>query len=602
MKKKWIIILIVAAFVMISDAKGLFDNYENQVYDSFFQGENETDDRIVIVAIDDTSINMLGQWPFDRSYHGELIDIISQGNPAAIGIDLLFDSYSNATSDDILAASIEAAGNVVMAEQVKYTPKINGYKQGSDTLVRQFPELLTGSVEGHINTYPDGDRVIRRTTLFAPQFVIDDASYNYLPSFAYQLFKTYTENADISDAERSTFEASLTKYAEEGKSYFIDYKGMPRQYDNIPYALVYNEMIPPSYFEDKIVLIGPYANGLLDEYITPVVQEQPMFGVEIHANILQNLFDDSLKTQAPEVFNLVTILVLAILTFFISERFSPLKGLSILILIAVGYLFIGKKVYEQGYVLELFYPLLTMGILYVTALAYHYLEQLNEKRRIRSLFGRYVAPQVVNKILEDSDSINLGGERRFISVLFVDIRGFTPLSERCEPEEIVEILNSYLDLCEQSIFTNKGTLDKFIGDATMAIYNAPLELEDHAFYAVKTAWDMKQGAALLKEGLLERFGKTVDFGIGVNTGYAVVGNIGSKRRMDYTAIGDTVNTSARLESNAKPGQILISQTTYDLVKERVDVKPLGEIKVKGKETMIPIYEVEGIRSDDTKSN
>jgi adenylate cyclase len=327
-----------------------------------------------------------------------------------------------------------------------------------------------------------------------------------------------------------------------------------------------------------------------------------MFGVEIHANILQNLFDDSLKTQAPEVFNLVTILVLAILTFFISERFSPLKGLSILILIAVGYLFIGKKVYEQGYVLELFYPLLTMGILYVTALAYHYLEQLNEKRRIRSLFGRYVAPQVVNKILEDSDSINLGGERRFISVLFVDIRGFTPLSERCEPEEIVEILNSYLDLCEQSIFTNKGTLDKFIGDATMAIYNAPLELEDHAFYAVKTAWDMKQGAALLKEGLLERFGKTVDFGIGVNTGYAVVGNIGSKRRMDYTAIGDTVNTSARLESNAKPGQILISQATYDLVKERVDVKPLGEIKVKGKETMIPIYEVEGIRSDDTKSN
>jgi adenylate cyclase len=377
---------------------------------------------------------------------------------------------------------------------------------------------------------------------------------------------------------------------------------MPRQYDNIPYALVYNEMIPPSYFEDKIVLIGPYANGLLDEYITPVVQEQPMFGVEIHANILQNLFDDSLKTQAPEIFNLLTILLLAIATFFISERFSPLKGLGLILLIGVGYLMIGKKVYAQGYVLELFYPLLTMGILYVTALAYHYLEQLNEKRRIRSLFGRYVAPQVVNKILEDSDSINLGGERRFISVLFVDIRGFTPLSERCEPEEIVEILNSYLDLCEQSIFTNKGTLDKFIGDATMAIYNAPLELEDHAFNAVKTAWDMKQGAALLKEGLLERFGKTVDFGIGVNTGYAVVGNIGSKRRMDYTAIGDTVNTSARLESNAKPGQILISQSTYDLVKERVAVKPLGEIKVKGKETMIPIYEVEGILSDDTKSN
>jgi adenylate cyclase len=323
-----------------------------------------------------------------------------------------------------------------------------------------------------------------------------------------------------------------------------------------------------------------------------------MFGVEIHANIVQNLLEDSLKVPTPKLVQYGFICLLAVLAFVISERFTPVKGLVLNAIIAGGYLFLANQVYENGYILELFYPLMTMGLVYVIALAYHYLEQLNEKRKIRSLFGKYVAPQVVDKILEDSDSINLGGERRFISVLFVDIRGFTPLSEAAEPEEIVGILNQYLDLCETAIFNNHGTLDKFIGDATMAIYNAPLDLEDHAFNAVKTAWDMKQGAKALKEELLEKYGKIVDFGIGVNTGYAVVGNIGSKRRMDYTAIGDTVNTSARLESNAKPGQILISQATYDLVKTRISVTPLGEIKVKGKATLIPIYQVEGINLDE----
>jgi len=598
MNRKWLIVVVIVLLVIASDAGNVFFNYESQMYDDFYQHPQETDERIVIIGIDDTSVSMLGQWPFDRSFHGELIDIIASGNPAVIGIDLMFDSYSNQASDEILSDAVKAAGNVVLAQQISYTPKINGYKQGSDTLISQFPELLAGTKVGHINAYPDSDRVVRRTHLFASQFLLESESYQYLPSFAYEIFKTYVQNATITPEEKAQYEAILSAYDGESSDLYIDYKGQPKEYDSLPFAIVYNEMIPPSYFEDKIVIIGPYANGLQDEYITPVVREQPMFGVEIHANIIQNLLDNSLKAPVSKGINYGLISLLAVLAFIISERFTPVKGLILNGVIAGGYLFAANKIYERGYILELFYPLITMGLVYVVALAYHYLEQLNEKRKIRSLFGKYVAPQVVDKILEDSDSINLGGERRFISVLFVDIRGFTPLSEAAEPEEIVGILNQYLDLCENAIFNNLGTLDKFIGDATMAIYNAPLDLEDHAYYAVKTAWDMKQGAKALKEELLERYGKVVDFGIGVNTGYAVVGNIGSKRRMDYTAIGDTVNTSARLESNAKPGQILISQATYDLVKTRVAVTSLGEIKVKGKATMIPIYQVEGINLDE----
>ena len=207
-----------------------------------------------------------------------------------------------------------------------------------------------------------------------------------------------------------------------------------------------------------------------------------------------------------------------------------------------------------------------------------------------------MAPQIVDEISKKKDfKVELGGERRHIAVLFVDIRGFTTMSEVLKPEEVVEILNEYLSLTTQSIFNNKGTLDKFVGDATMAVFNAPLDLDDYIYRAVKTAWDMKAGSEALAEKFEKRFGRSVAFGIGVNCGDAVVGNIGCEFRMDYTAIGDTVNTAARLESNAKRGQILISQEVYDNVKDRVEVTPIGELPLKGKEVGVFIYQVDNVK-------
>ena len=190
----------------------------------------------------------------------------------------------------------------------------------------------------------------------------------------------------------------------------------------------------------------------------------------------------------------------------------------------------------------------------------------------------------------------IGGENRHIAVLFVDIRGFTTMSESLKPEEVVEILNEYLGLTTQAIFDNGGTLDKFVGDATMAVFNAPFDLDDYIFRAVATAWDMRAGADRIAEKFRERYGKSVSFGIGINCGNAVVGNIGCDFRMDYTAIGDTVNTAARLESNAKPGQILISKEVYEAVKDRVAVTPIGEIPLKGKSNGVFVYQIDSVRS------
>jgi adenylate cyclase len=251
--------------------------------------------------------------------------------------------------------------------------------------------------------------------------------------------------------------------------------------------------------------------------------------------------------------------------------------------------------YNSGFVLNIIYPIISTSVIYLVLLIYRYIDELMERKRVTDVFGRYVAPQVVQEILNTGkENLRLGGNRKEITALFVDIRGFTPLSEKATPEEVVGILNEYLNLCAEAIFKYEGTLDKFIGDATMAIFNAPLDLKDHAFRAVQTAWAMKEGSVKLQGIIQEKFGKNVRFGIGINTGQAVVGNIGAEIRMDYTAIGDTVNTAARLESNAKPGQILMSKTTYDLVKDRVKAEYLGEIKVKGKSDGIPVYQLDGI--------
>ena len=221
-----------------------------------------------------------------------------------------------------------------------------------------------------------------------------------------------------------------------------------------------------------------------------------------------------------------------------------------------------------------------------------YLLEGVKRRKAISAFKKYVAPEVVDELAKGGDfQIKLGGEKKDIAVLFVDIRGFTPMSEGLSPEEVVEILNEYLSLTTKAIFKNKGTLDKFIGDATMAIFNAPFDLDDYVFRAVMTAMDIAKGSDELEKRLMERFGRSISFGIGVNCGEAVVGNIGCEHRMDFTAIGDTVNTAARLESNAARGQILISREVYERVKDRVEAKEIGVIPLKGKSQEVFVYQL-----------
>jgi len=587
-KRIYLVALIFVLFCIFAFFNS-FEKIENLLQDSVLQTQGKADTRIVILGIDEESLSKLGQWQWPRNYIADAVNLLSKGKAAAIGLDIIYSEPArNPEEDKALVKAVKEAGNVVIPVFGDFGNEyVRAHRVKVDVLKEPFRELKDVSASGHINAVPDqSDSIVRN-------FMVSFGYRNEnIISFDEQIYRIYMKNTG--KPVRDDLNIPVNQYNRT----LITFTGEPMYYEHLPISKLLSGEIPPDYFQDKIVLIGPYAAGLGDFYFTPLNHSLQMMGVEIHANIIQQFLYNNFKRYVPDWIYLLILLLLSIAGYFAFRRFTPAISAVITAGFVAAYIAAAVFLFKSGYILQIFYPIALVIINYLIMLGYRYIEEYLERKRITGVFGRYVAPQVVNQILSGGEAgLKLGGTRRFISVLFVDIRGFTPLSEKLQPEQIVEILNEYLNLTASSIFKFGGTLDKFIGDATMAIFNAPLDLEDHPFMAVQTAWAMKQGADALAQGLLEKFGKTVQFGIGVNTGYAVVGNIGAHFRMDYTAIGDTVNTSARLEANAKPGQILISQATYDLVKDKVEVTSLGGIKVKGKEAEIPIYQLEGIKPE-----
>ena len=377
----------------------------------------------------------------------------------------------------------------------------------------------------------------------------------------------------------------------------IQYAGKPGDYEIIPLCSILAGEVDPRIFTGCIVMIGAYANGLYDQYAVPNSSEL-MFGCEIHANIIQALIDRKYPVSSDRLTVSIVSALISGLVFIIFRRIRPGFSITLTAVLIAGFSFGAIVANNAGLTLPFIYFPLTVISGCTIDIIHSYVSASLEKKKISDTFKKYVAPQVVDEITRSGGfSLTLGGESREIAVLFVDIRGFTPMSENLSPEQVVDILNSYLELTTNSIFNNGGTLDKFIGDATMAVFNAPFDLDDYVFKAVKTALDIVAGGDAIESKFLEKYGRSVGFGVGVNCGRAVVGNIGCSFRMDYTAIGDTVNTAARLEANAKRGQVLISQEVYDRVKDRVTAEPIGAIPLKGKSNEVFVYSLTGLAEE-----
>lgn len=546
--------------------------------DSALSSPKPIDTRIVILGIDEASLKALGPWPWPRSVMAQLVDTLSAGEPSAIGIDVLFSEPSaDPIGDEALAHAIERAGNVVLPvsghfKRVTKTTQSDALHAESVTL--PLESLQKAAVLGHINVIPDEIDGVVRHVLSA----IETEGVIY-PSFAQRVYET----------------AGSQNIVHSSQSRVIDFVGRPNEYGAISVSDVISGAVEPAFFKNAIVLIGPIASGIVDDYYTtPIDKQSQMTGIEIHANILQNYLESRFKAESLTL-DLLFILLLFAIVFYAGRQMTPVLTALVLLASAAGFIFLTQEIYRRGTMVSLFYPLLGAILLYLFQLVMRNVENHYARKRITAIFGKYVAPEVVNEILRlGEDGLSLGGSKRDITALFVDVRGFTPLSEKTDPETLVKILNTYLNLTASAIHHHKGTLDKFIGDATMAVFNAPLDLPDHELYAIKAALEMREGAEALNADLFKSYGIHLDFGIGIYSGPSIIGNIGSASRMDYTAIGDTVNTAARLENKAKSGQILISQALYEKLKDQISGQPLGAIKLKGKENNMEVYNVLGL--------
>lgn len=572
-------------------AAGLWDM---GILDRLNQKESVTNKKIYIIGIDDKTLERYGPVnTWSRDIPARLVELLNQDEntrPAVIGFDVIYSEKGDEAGDSHFADACREAGNVVAALSFSFKEMPERTDKGTvvynpyhvDYVIAPYDSLRDSVVCGYANTAVDRDGFVRQAMAYL------DYEGETVYSLSSQIYKSYQE----SQGKEAVFPPVYSR----GNRYYFSYSGKPGGYNMVSLADVLDGTADARLFKDAVVLVGAYAVGMQDSYTPAISHNSQMYGVEIHANIIDALLKG--KTQLP-VSPLLYGAVGAILCglFFVVIRKAKIIPVSVGtgVFILLDILF-AKFMYRRGILVPVVLVPVVLVFLYGERIIEGYLAEILRRRKVVNVFKQYVAPQIVEKISKDADfELVLGGENRHIAVLFVDIRGFTTMSESLRPEEVVEILNEYLSLTTKSIFDNEGTLDKFVGDATMAVFNAPFALEDYIFKAVCAAWDMKNGADAISEKFEKRFGKSVAFGIGVNCGEAVVGNIGCEFRMDYTAIGDTVNTAARLESNAKRGQILISQAVYEAVKDRVEVTPIGEIPLKGKSNGVFVYQVDDVR-------
>ncbi|MCP4399792.1 MAG: CHASE2 domain-containing protein [bacterium] len=455
---------------------------------------------------------------------------------------------------------------------------------------------------GHFNVVPDLDGSIR----FTPLLIEYDG--DYYPSLSLEMSRVYlnpplppiihaigtSDGASIGWIEMGDV---LIPCDEEGKL-LINYYGPGHTFPHYSLADVMLGKIPPQAFSDKIVLLGFTSNIYQDVHSTPF-QTDDYPGVEINATIIENILQNEflIRPRTLVLGEALLILSLGLIVGVARHRKKPLFTMFIALLAIFCVLGIAQAAFIVSKIwLNITYPVLFVVLDYLSIASYNYFTEERQKRGIRNAFQHYVSPTVVTHMLDNMESLKLGGERTKLSALFSDIRGFTSISEAMTPDQLVEFLNEYLSEMTQIVLKYEGTVDKYMGDAIMAFYGAPLEQPDHAARAGKTAVDMMIRLNELRVDWKERRLPPMNIGIGINSGEMSVGNMGSRERFDYTIMGDNVNLASRLEGiNKQYGtNIVTSEFTCALLhNESFAVRELDTVRVKGKEEPVKIYELFG---------
>lgn len=601
-----------------------------------FTAHKQGSDEIVLIVIDDKSIDQI-RWPWKRELYGKIFQYLNEYTLCkAIGFDAVITTpdKDNPLSDKQFYSSIKNMNKLTAGFSpltIDYVSKAEG-KKYDEKFKKKFAINIK---DERTKTYPSDWRSLSKapdtyfnnitklgSVVVTPQQdgyirTIDqlvDYKGTLYPSLALRMFAYLNNNDTITVKDKSI----TYKDTNLNIPAFSDYNGV---YNNIHYYKMLPDseyshktysaidviksfdnlrkgkqpIISPSEFEDKIVLVGANAKataiGLEDLKPTPMLNQHP--GVDIQATNLDNILHNEFLIQTNWVQDLFSIIVLLGMTFLVIRYFSLFASLGIIALLMITYIAFCILCYKYNLVISVITPITLQVITMTMAYSYRFILEGRNKEKIKNAMGRYISQDVMQNVVKNIDSLKLGGKRADVTVLFADIRDFTSMSENMSAEEVSVILNEYFTEVEPIISKYNGVINKFIGDAVLAIFGEPIQDKNHAINSVKCANEMLEKVEELKIKWLKEGKPKIEIGVGINTGEAFVGNIGSETRLEYTVIGDVVNLASRIESYNKvyKTKFLISSTTYKKVRNIVDVIKISEVSIRGKAKKLNIYEV-----------
>lgn len=632
----------------------LLATLDNRVTDAMFRwrGVVPTSGQVVIIDIDEKSLRQVGQWPWPRHTVAKMISNLGAAGPKAIGLDILFAEVDRTSPKNFLAELQRYLPDVITAAQLAElkgreqldhdlvlgkamaeTPSVLGYvfqtiddglKGAADKpfpgalirlepgqvnyadldLIKAYRAILNvesvtrAESEGFFNVIPDATGTVRKVPLFME---LDGLPY---PSLALEMLRigqgVQAVTIQVARQEKSSRRSILgvsfgdrVVPTDEAGQITVNFRGPAYTFPHIP-AVDVLEGRRLEELRDKYLLIGTSAAGLLDLRATPFSSVYP--GVEVHANVIDNVLkgDPFSYDYFTELGLTYTLIVLGglLLTALLAYSSALVGGLGAVMLIGItvagNYFFFFKRHELVGMV----YPLVTIISLFMVVTFFNYFYEGREKRFISKAFGRYVSPQVVAQLRANPEQLSLRGEQKELTVLFSDIRGFTTISEGMDSAQLGLFMNEYLTAMSNIVMAHSGTVDKFIGDAVMAIWGAPLNDDGHAVHAVQAAFAMNSRLEELRPQWLARGLPAIEIGIGINTGLMSVGNFGSEQRFDYTVMGDNVNLASRLEGSNKTygTRVIISESTRKALGDGFCCRLIDVVKVKGKAQPVKIYE------------
>ena len=567
--------------------------FEAKTYDLRFKtlrGAIPANADIAIVAIDDKSIAELGRFPWSRSQYVRLLEKLSAAKVKVVLFDAFFPEQETAAIDKAFAAAIKKAGNVVLA--VTFDVDKDFRATGSTRSLPVIEKSAAGF--GHINLSPEDDGVNRRNRLLI------EADGKQVPSLGLMAAMVALGEKNFTPGE---FEIKLGAGhipVDQNYSMWINYTGASGSYPRFSFTDIVHGRVDPARLKGKVLFLGATALGIYDMRVTPFHPNTP--GVEIHATIADNIMSSRFirQTGLEALFDISLIVIMGLLTFYLTMRIRLYGAIPASFLLATGYVWLAYFLFLQGHWVSMIYPLIAVMASLLIGGSFRYLVLERAAREMRAMFSSYLSPKLVARLEKESDAVKIGGDSKEVTVLFTDIHGFTAFSEKHTPREVVDRLNEYFGEMVRVIEKFDGTVDKFIGDGIMAYWGAPLAQPDHEQLAIACILEMKKAMENLQAKWKSQGVEPFLIRGGVQSGEAVAGNIGLRgKKMEYTVIGDTVNQAARLEGAAKYYGVdfLVGGNTYQKTCDTYRYRELGNIRVDGKQAPVTIYELTGLRSD-----